>query len=205
MFLSLLSLALIQLIAISSPGPDFLLVVRSTLKHGRKTGYLYALGIASGITLYSAAVVFGLGYLGKEAHQILRIIAILGGFFLLYMSYKCFTSKTHLTSAKMSQGEACSKKKAWTTGFITNISNPKVMVYFVSILPIFVQKYNNFGYHLAIVLIIVLINVSWFMTMATIIGLPRVRNFFIRYSHTLEKIFGTILILFALMLFYSFF
>ncbi|MDA7742153.1 LysE family translocator [Francisellaceae bacterium] len=204
MLWSLLTIFVIQLVAISTPGPDFLLVVRSTLKHGRKTGYLFALGISSGIVIYSSVVVFGLGYIGKDSAHILKIIGLIGGFFLLYMSYKCFTSKTHLTATDLSEGEACNKKKAWLTGFITNITNPKVMVYFLSIMPIFIQRYDSFGYHLGIVLIIVFINVSWFMGMATIIGLTPVRNFFIRYSHTLEKVFGTILILFAIILFCSF-
>ena len=205
MLLSLLTLFIVQLIAVSLPGPDFLIVVRNTLKHGRLVGYLCSLGITTGVLLFATIAVFGLSLIGKDYHWVLDIVSVLGACFLLYMSYKCFTSKQHLTDKEMTQGERSSKKQAWVTGLLTNLSNPKVIVFFLSILPLFMQDYHSFGYHIAVILVIIITTMLWFFMITTIIGHKLIRQFFMDYSHILEKVFGTVLILFAVALFISLF
>ncbi len=205
MLLSLLTLFIVQLIAVSLPGPDFLIVVRNTLKHGRLVGYLCSLGITTGVLLFSAIAVFGLSLIGKDHHWGLDIVSVLGACFLLYMSYKCFTSKQHLTDKEMTQGKRSSKKQAWITGLLTNLSNPKVIVFFLSILPLFMQDYHSLGYHIAVIVVIIITTMLWFFMITTIIGHKVIRQFFMDYSHILEKVFGTVLILFAVALFISLF
>jgi threonine efflux protein len=203
--LSLLTLFIVQLIAVSLPGPDFFIVVRSTLKHGRLVGYLCSLGITTGVLLFASIAVFGLSLIGKNYHWVLDIVSVLGACFLLYMSYQCFTSKQDLTDKEMTQGKRSSKRQAWMTGLLTNLSNPKVIVFFLSILPLFMQDYQSFSYHIAVILVIIFTTILWFFMITTIIGHKAIRKFFMNYSHILEKVFGTVLILFAVALFISLF
>ena len=81
MFASLFSLFVIQLIGVSLPGPDFFIITRSTLKHGRLTGYLCSAGITTGVFIYASIVVFGLSIISKYHENIINIISILGAFF----------------------------------------------------------------------------------------------------------------------------
>ncbi|MFT6835356.1 MAG: threonine efflux protein [Francisellaceae bacterium] len=205
MFFSLLTLFAVQIVAVSLPGPDFLVVVRSTLKHGRMAGYLCSLGITTGVLIYCSFAVFGLSLISEDNHWVLNLVSALGACFLLYMSYKCFTSKSQITKQEMKEEERSSKKTAWLTGLATNISNPKVIVFFLSILPLFMKDYHSISYHIAVILVIIVTTALWFSMITILIGHKMIRNFFLNYSHVLEKIFGVVLILFAIGLLISIF
>ncbi len=203
MFASLFTLLCIQMIAVSLPGPDFFIVTRSTLKHGRLTGYLCSLGITCGILIYASVCVFGLGAINQNHQSLIHIISIIGACFLFYLSFKCLTAKKHISSSELTEGQKCNKKTAWLTGFLTNLSNPKVMVFFISILPLFLQNYPYVSYYIATIFILVFSTLIWFSFVTTIIGHKKIRSLFLNYSHILEKIFGVILFVFAILLIIS--
>ncbi|MDC0535548.1 LysE family translocator [Francisellaceae bacterium] len=203
MIASLFTLLCIQMIAVSLPGPDFFIVTRSTLKHGRLTGYLCSLGIACGILVYASVCVFGLGAIHQNHQYLIQIISIFGACFLFYLSFKCLTAKKTNPKDELSEGKKCNKKTAWLTGFLTNLSNPKVMVFFISILPLFLQDYPYVSYYVATIFIFVFSTLIWFSFVTTVIGHKKIRSAFLNYSYLLEKIFGVILFIFAILLIIS--
>ena len=119
------------------------------------------------------------------------------------MSYNCLTSKPNISKQELSEGKGCNKKTAWLTGFLTNLSNPKAIVFFLSILPLFLQNNQGISYQCTVVLIIIFTTFIWFSFITTIIGHKIIRDLFIQYSHWLEKSFGIILILFSCLLLFS--
>ncbi|MBK2126059.1 LysE family translocator [Fangia hongkongensis] len=206
LLLSLLSLFIFQILGVMLPGPDFFMVLRSSLKYGRNPALVVALGIACGVFIYASVVVLFLDYMSESFLSIVQWIGLFGGCYLLYIAYHCFKASGSPTSLDdKGNSVQVSKKHLFTTGLGCNLSNPKVIIFFLSLLPLFVMKSSALWYHLAIIAIMFLTTLIWFSFVASVMGYARVRSMFARQMPKLEKIFGVILILFALALFYEFY
>ncbi|GGG01534.1 MULTISPECIES: LysE family translocator [Cysteiniphilum] len=203
---ALLSLLLLQLLGLMLPGPDFFMVLRSSIRYGRNPAVLVALGIATGVVFYATLVVLLLDYLSDNFLIIVHWIALFGGCYLLYIAYNCFKASKgkHSLEANVSEVVKISKRHLWLTGFLCNLSNPKVIVFFVSLLPLFVLKSSALWYHLSILVVMFLSTWIWFSFVAYVMGSERVRNVFVKHMAKLEIIFSVILTIFALLLIYSF-
>ena len=203
---ALLSLLLLQLLGLMLPGPDFFMVLRSSIRYGRNSAVLVALGIATGVLFYATLVVLLLDYLSDNFLIIVYWIALFGGCYLLYIAYNCFKASRgkHSLDANASEVVKISKHHLWLTGFLCNLSNPKVIIFFVSLLPLFVLKSSALWYHLSILVVMFLSTLIWFSFVAYVMGSQRVRNVFVKHMAKLEIVFSFILTIFALLLIYSF-
>ena len=89
----LLGVALAHLLAVASPGPDFMAVIKNTLQYGRKSGVLVSAGIACGLILHC---IFALTVLSSLIHwspKILPIMQIISALYLLFLAFQCARSK----------------------------------------------------------------------------------------------------------------
>jgi threonine efflux protein len=200
MLLSLVSLLMLQIVAVAMPGPDFLLVVQTTLRYGRYYGYIAATGTTSGVILYCSTAVFGYHFLTTSFKPVTDIIALGGAIFLIYLSWQCFRQSGISLNDAQTSLTIPSKKHIWTKALITNLSNPKVVIYFLSILPLFMTDSSSIVYHLAIILMVALATIGWFGAAATLMGYTRIRQAYLNYAFIVEKIFGSLLLLFAILL-----
>lgn len=98
LLLSLLSLFIFQILGVMLPGPDFFMVLRSSLKYGRNPALVVALGIACGVFIYASVVVLFLDYMSESFLSIVQWIGLFGGCYLLYIAYHCFKASGSPTS-----------------------------------------------------------------------------------------------------------
>ncbi|MDA0911723.1 MAG: LysE family translocator [Proteobacteria bacterium] len=203
---ALLSLLLLQTFALVLPGPDFFTVLRASIRYGRNSGVLVALGISSGALTYVTLVVLLLDYLKDNFLMLVHWIGLFGGCYLLYIAYNCFKSSkgNHSLESNNSEVVKLSKGHLWLSGYLCNLSNPKAIVFFVSLLPLFVLKSSALWYHLSILIVMFFSTWIWFSFVAYVMGSQRVRNVFARQMAKLEIVFSVILTIFALLLIYSF-
>ncbi|WP_162902298.1 LysE family translocator [Facilibium subflavum] len=189
------------------PGPDFFMVLRFSLKLGRNAALVVSSGIASGVLIYSSLVVLFLGYLSDNFLSAIRWIGLFGGIYLLYIAYHCFKAAPSANTAIHNQTPKVeiSRKHLYLTGLGCNLSNPKVIIFFASFLPLFVMKSSALWYHVSIIAIMFLSTLLWFSFVACVMGYHRIRSLFINHMNKLEKGFGVLLVLFACLLFYEFF
>ena len=132
----LLLITSIHLLAAASPGPDFVLVSRQTLRFGKKSGLLCSLGITLGLSIHIAYSAFGLAALIANSAMALWAIKILGGCYLFYLGYQGLKSKAHTGAADEPievKLPAPGAVKTIASGFLCNALNPKAPVYFVSL------------------------------------------------------------------------
>ncbi|MGH8504741.1 MAG: LysE family translocator, partial [Stenotrophobium sp.] len=87
------TVALAHLLVVVSPGPDFAMVTRQTLAHGRRAGIWTALGIGSGITFHVAWAMFGMGWVITRFPPLLEILRYGGALFLIVMGGKALRAK----------------------------------------------------------------------------------------------------------------
>jgi len=114
------------------PGPDLLFVVSTSLARGWKKGVLVGLGLCSGLILHTALLVLGVGtFLGRLPEGV-RALELLGALYLLFIAYGVWnSSQNSLKSNSKKQGV----ERLYFTGFIMNLTNPKVSLFFISFFP----------------------------------------------------------------------
>ncbi len=138
----LMTLASIHFIALMSPGPDFALVVQNATRHGRQTGIYIALGLSLGILVHSLFSLTGISYLVHTQPTLFAIVQFAGGSYLLYLGYgalratvaNIFKHQEDQTNEASNDLVLSNKREALSKGFMTNILNPKALVFFVSLM-----------------------------------------------------------------------
>lgn len=83
----------ISFVAMISPGPDFLIVLRNALGLGRKHGIATALGIGSGLSIHMAYCIMGIGLIISQSIMLFSAIKYIGAAYLLWLGYKSVKSK----------------------------------------------------------------------------------------------------------------
>lgn len=117
-----------------TPGPDIIYVLIQSLVHGKKSGLVTALGLVSGILVHTTLVALGLALIIKQTPGIFNIIKVAGALYLFFLAYQSYRAETLL---QFSTGSIPKKKSVqlFTQGFIMNIINPKVIIFFLAFFP----------------------------------------------------------------------
>lgn len=130
----LLSFILAVSILAISPGPDNIFVLMQSVVHGKKYGLATVIGLMTGCIIHTTFVAVGVSAIIKENNSIFLAIKILGTIYLLYLAYKVFTSSSEISM----NTEKIQKKtpfQLFKIGFIMNVLNPKVTIFFLALFP----------------------------------------------------------------------
>src|SRR6266508_2936653 len=112
------------------PGPDFALVVKNTLVGGRRGGVFTSVGVASSNLAQGTAAVLGLSALIVRSHWLFALIRWLGAAYLCYLGVQALVSAVRAgREARHSERPAAVAGRGWRQGFLSNITNPKVLVF----------------------------------------------------------------------------
>ena len=134
------SLLILGYFAAITPGPDSLFVIRNGILYGFKGSLTAALGILTGNIVYLALVYLGLSNLGKIPIFVF-LVSIFGGGYLLYLSIETFkhSSSINFNSLSVEKEFSFSRKKIFIKSILTNLSNPKAILFFSSVLTPFLK------------------------------------------------------------------
>ena len=149
-FLFIATYALISIL----PGINMMFAMSIGLSFGLKKALIAIFGllISLGILYFICGV--GIGVLIVKIPIFMFLIKILGGAYLLYMSYKIYKSSANLTLQTIPN---LSKKELFTQGFICNMANPKAWIFIGALLPKFLDSQNILSTRLFILIAIMLI------------------------------------------------
>jgi threonine/homoserine/homoserine lactone efflux protein len=135
-----LSFLVFALVLVLVPGPDFAVVTRNTLASGRVRGAWSAVGVASSNAVQGAAAAAGLGVLVVRTEPLFLTIRWAGIAYLLFLGLQAFRSALDGRYDDLpGQGRTNSHQtlRGWRQGFLSNITNPKVLVFYLAVLPQF--------------------------------------------------------------------
>ena len=182
------------------PGPDMLIVIRHSLRFGRTRGIATAFGVATLMTTYSAIAIFFIASIRARYMFAFRILASVGALYLLYLAYQCWRNAKEFRFGNLQYGgeEKIGLLRAYLTGAATNLSNPKAVIYFLSIMPFFIGQTQSLAFHLVIVVAVFIAVSSTFTFVATMMSLQKVRDLFSRMSAYMEYVFAVVLFIFAI-------
>lgn len=189
------AVGLIHLVALVSPGPDFVVACRNSLLYSRTIGIYTAVGFGLGICVHISYAVFGLSWLIANNELIFTVIQYLGAFYLMFIGIQSLRSfQSQIGQETISASSRISPFRAVRIGFITNVLNPKATLFFLSL---FSTMLNPTVGELTLVVIAVLLVVTtilWFSLVALLISHPRFTNVLKRYEKTVNQFFGVLLI-----------
>lgn len=134
--------ALTGLLLNLTPGNDMLYVIARSSGQGTKAGIISALGIGAGCIIHILAAVIGLSALIAESATAFDIIKYIGAAYLIYLGAKSVLSKKHSVAIDTKLKKLSYRKIFWQ-GFITNVLNPKVALFFLAFLPQFINIHKG--------------------------------------------------------------
>ena len=122
-----------------TPGPDVLYIVSHGLRHGARAGMVAALGIVSGCFVHVFAAAAGLSALLATSATAFTVIKWIGAAYLLWMGVKLLFSRGGRLDLNASRATETDLWLVWRRGFLTNVLNPKVALFFLAFVPQFIR------------------------------------------------------------------
>ncbi|QKJ89139.1 Threonine efflux protein [Paramixta manurensis] len=200
------TVAVVHLVALMSPGPDFFFVSQTAASRSRKEAMMGVLGISLGIVVWAGVALMGLHLLLQKMAWLHQIIMVGGGVYLLWMGWQllCSARQRHQSSPQPEVAVALPKKgHSFLKGFLTNLSNPKAVIYFGSVFSLFVGDDVGSGERWGLFLLIVGETFAWFTLVAAIFALPWMRRKYQRLAKWIDGLAGVLFAGFGLHLILS--
>lgn len=120
-----------------SPGPDNVFVLFHSAMHGRKAGMLVVLGLCTGLLVHTSAVALGLAAVFAASAVAFTVLKVCGALYLVYLAIQAFRAPVGMPHAD--QRTRSNGLHAYGRGVLMNLSNPKVVVFFLAFLPQFAR------------------------------------------------------------------
>lgn len=189
------TVTLIHLLAVISPGPDFIMCVRNSLTYSRKTGVWTAFGFGLGIAVHVFYSLVGLALIISQSILIFNTIKLAGAAYLVYIGVKSILSKSSaLDISQQEKKSDISSAQAIKIGFLTNILNPKVTLFFLSLFTFVVSPDTSLHISVIMGLIMVIDTILWFSLVATVLTQKHIRIVFQKFQGAFSKTLGGLLI-----------
>lgn len=186
--------ALAHLFAVMSPGPDFAMVVRQTLAHGRSAGVWTAIGIGSGLCVHVSWGLFGLGWLIERFPWLLEGLRYAGATFLIWMGWRALRAQPLPPTTTEPQAGMPERGRHYLIGLLTNLLNAKAMLFFVALCTTLVTAQAPVALRIALGSWMVLSSVAWFCFVSFTLSLPRVRLALHAQAHWIDRSMGALLL-----------
>jgi threonine/homoserine/homoserine lactone efflux protein len=119
-----------------APGPDNLFVLLQSAMRGVRAGMVVVLGLCTGLLVHTAAVAFGLAGLFAASHVAFAALKIIGALYLAYLAWQAFRAPADMVASGSTESVALGQM--YRRGIVMNLTNPKVVIFFLAFLPQFV-------------------------------------------------------------------
>lgn len=192
-----LTVAIVHLFAVMSPGPDFAIITRNSLIYSRKIGVYTSLGIAFGIMVHVAYSLLGIGFVISKSILLFSVIKYIGAAYLIYIGYKSLKAKSQ-NKFKVEQIVQLENRlsifSSIKIGFLTNILNPKATLFFLALFTQVISpttpKFIQFLYGIEMMTI----TFVWFALVSVVFSNSLIKNKIKTAQHYVERVTGAVLI-----------
>lgn len=168
---TLLSFIIATSILAFSPGPDNIFVLTQSIVNGKKYGLATVFGLISGCLIHTTLLAFGVSAIIKESESLFFVIKLFGATYLLFLAYKVYKSDSSIVLSS----ENVVKKttiQLFKQGFIMNVLNPKVSIFFLAFFPgfLFSDSISTILQFYVLGLLFMLVSLIIFSTIAVLAG-----------------------------------
>lgn len=183
MFIALATLVFIHLCALITPGPDFFLVSQTAISRSRRDSLMVVAGITLGVMIWAMLALLGLNILFEQVYWLKRILFVAGGIYLCWLGYQMLRSAFDQNDAKSTMLIPTLPQSAWRfflQGFLTNLLNPKAVIYFGSVFSLFLNNPLLSELHGLLLVIVSIETFLWFLIVSIIFSLPQFKRAYVK-------------------------
>ena len=205
-YVEFLTIAAMHLVAVASPGPDFAIVMKHSISHGKKIALITSVGIGLAIFIHVAYALLGIGLIINTTPWLYDALIVFAAGCLVYIAQGAVKSPKPAevaVGANVPASNDLSAKKAFFVGFMTNGLNPKATLFFLSLFTVTVSQEtpilvkSAYGVYLAVATTV------WFCCLSLVLTHSRVRQLFSQKGYVFDRIMGWLLIFLAAHIMYS--
>ncbi|MFL1407569.1 LysE family translocator [Marinobacter sp. M1N3S26] len=197
------TVAIVHLLAVASPGPDFAIMLRQALCQSRRNALLTAVGIGLAILVHVTYSLLGIGLLIQQSLTLFTILKVIGALYLTWIAIQCLRSRAGGVHVDTHGVKTQSGPAAFRLGFLTNTLNPKATLFFVSLFSVVISPGTPVAVQAGYGLYMAIATGLWFAGVAVFFTLPRMRRAFDRFGHWLDRLMGGVLLVLAGQLLFS--
>lgn len=197
----ILTVVLGHFLALISPGPDFLLVVRSALYNSRRNALGVPLGIAIANGIYIFLCIIGVGTLLAHSLWMMITLKIIGGLFLLWVAYHALKARRkdyafitqNLSENRFSEKASASFGKEFLLGLVSGLSNPKNILFYLGLFSVVLTPNVSHALSIALGVWMTFLVFLWDAMIVLLLTHSRIRQGFARIAYYVDKIAGVLL------------
>jgi RhtB (resistance to homoserine/threonine) family protein len=183
-----------------APGPDFAMVLRQSIAHGRQAAISTSAGIASAILVHGAYTLLGLGLIVSQSILVFTVLKFAGAAYLIWLGIGALRAPPPKAPAGIDEParREMPRFKAFGIGFLTNLLNPKAVLFFLSLFTTLVSATTALETKTFYVASMSVMLFFWFVLVSLFFTTPRVRQGFYRMGQWFNRATGVALIFLAI-------
>ena len=202
--MNLLPFLAVSAVVIVAPGPDMALVGRNALFGGRRAGVYTSVGVVLGLAVWSLAASGGVAALLRKSEPAFITLKVVGAVYLVWLGIQAlrvaWKGRGGEPAVSRVVGSQHPPRRALRQGFLSNLANPKIAVFFTSFLPQFASPGASFAALLSLGLVFCVMTLVWLVAYGVFVAKagdvlrrPRIRR-------AMEGVTGAVLIAFGVRL-----
>lgn len=171
-----ISFGMLYMVAIMSPGPSLVVILKNSMNYSSKNGFFTAIGTVSGIFLQSALTLLFFNIALKEGY-LLSFIGVILSIYLFYIGFKhlfaFFKDERDCGNIQPDTGKGktnCFLFRSWRQGFLVDVFNPLALVFFFSIFSVYIKPDNSFLVNFLYWVEVILIGSIWYLSFSLLIS-----------------------------------
>jgi RhtB (resistance to homoserine/threonine) family protein len=130
-------------IVIVVPGPDTVVVTKNVLVHGRRAALGTSLGVSAGLSVWTVAAAVGVASVVRASAVAFTVLKLVGACYLVWLGLQALRAASHAAARKEASPPAAKSGMGalggFRQGFLSDLANPKIGIFFTSLLPQFVD------------------------------------------------------------------
>ncbi|WP_413729311.1 threonine export protein RhtC [Sodalis sp. RH22] len=193
MLILFVTVAMVHLIALMSPGPDFFFISQTAASRSRRDAMMGVLGISLGVAVWAAVALMGLHLLLMKMKWLHSMITVGGGLYLCWMGWQLLRAARRPAAPQAGGHPAAALPRSGRTfvrGLLTNLANPKAVIYFGSVFSLFVGDNVPAGARWGLFILIIAETLMWFSIVAVVFALPAMRRGYQRLARWIDGVAG---------------
>jgi len=200
-------IASVHLLAVASPGPDFAIILKQSIRYDRRTAIFTSFGIATGILLHVTYSLVGIGLIIASDERLFAALKYIAASYFCYIAWHGLRAKKPDNNSEMQvasredkNDQIPSTKRAFFTGFLVNGLNVKATLFFVSLFSVVIDPQTPFYIKLSYGLYMTIATAVWFVFLSYLLTQHKVRYFLQIKGYLLDRVMGGVLLLLAVQL-----
>ncbi|WP_111884908.1 LysE family translocator [Acinetobacter sp. CFCC 11171] len=197
------SIAAALLLGAMSPGPTSIYVAKNSIAISRKHGLFTALGTGLGAAIFGLLAVLGLQAFLLAVPSAYLALKICGGLYLLWMAFKIIKHAKEPIEAGDASSSQMSLRRAFTTGLITQLSNPKIAIVLASIFTALLPKEIPTYFYFVLPVLCFFIDAGWCSLVAVVLSAEKPRKVYLKFKAGFDRAAGAVMTVLGLKLIFG--